>query len=122
MNAWSLLLPVSLAAVFVAAPQDPVAAPARPTASGDTAAVVSLSELRYTTPQGTAQTISSRTVVEIRLLEDHPNSIRLELLFENGDYSMIDAQAFELLRNGGNTREVRLVRSKVAGMRFPRLP
>jgi hypothetical protein len=48
--------------------------------------------------------------------------LRLELLYENGDYSLIQAQGFHLLRNGGSSREVRLVRGKSTRMRFPRLP
>ncbi|HEU4418573.1 MAG TPA: hypothetical protein VFT55_06515 [Planctomycetota bacterium] len=80
-----------------------------------------MSELRYTTPQGADRVLSARDVVEIRLLEDHPNNIRLELIYESGNYSMIDATEFHVLR-GGATREVKLVRGKMARLRFPRLP
>lgn len=91
-------------------------------AADEVTAVLPMSELRYTTPDGATQSISARSVVEIRVLTDHSPGIRLELLYDNGDYSMVDAQAFHLLRNAGATREVRLVRGKVAEMRFPRLP
>lgn len=119
MNAWSLMLPLPLAALFLAAPQAPQ--DPDPKNLEATTAVVSLSELQFTTQQGATQSVSARNVVEIRLLEDQ-SRIRLELVYENGDYSMIDAQSFHLLRNAGGAREVRLVRSRTAGMRFPKLP
>ena len=53
------------------------------------------------------------------LPEQSPESVRLELLYDNGDYSMVDAQAFHLLRAGQSTREVKLVRGKQSRMRFP---
>jgi hypothetical protein len=117
MNAWKLLLPVPFVVALSMVPQGqdkPV--------PDEVTAVVQLSELRYTTPDGNTQAISSRSVVEIRVLTDVPTGIRLELVYDNGDYSMIDAQAFHLLRNAGSTREVKLVRTKSAQMRFPRLP
>ena len=70
--------------------------------------------------QGITTVVNARNVVEIRILEDVPQGIRLELFYETGDYSLIDAQAFHLLRNGGSTREVKLVRGKQARMRFPK--
>ena len=53
---------------------------------------------------------------------DNPIMKRLELLYENGDYSLIDAQAMHILRKSGSTRDVRLVRTQRSVMRFPRLP
>lgn len=116
MRAWKLLLPVPFVAALSMMPQG------QDKATDEVAAIVMLSELRYTTPDGASQAISARSVVEIRVLTDLTPWIRLELTFENGDYSMVDAQAFQLLRNAGSTREVKLVRGKVAQMRFPRLP
>ena len=119
MKAWTYLLPVPVVAALAMAPQDPQT-PGDP-ALVDQVAVVSLSDLQYTNLQGTPTVVSSRNVVEIRLLEDHAQSIRLELIYENGDYSLIDAQSFHLLRTGNSAREVRLVRGKSTRMRFPRL-
>lgn len=117
MKAWKLLLLLPLLAALSMVPQGGATPPA-----DETATVVQLSELRYTTPDGATQAVSGRSVVEIRVLTDHAPGIRLELLYDDGNYSMIDAQAFHLLRNGGGTREVRLVRGKLENMRFPRLP
>ena len=60
--------------------------------------------------------------MEIRVFDDHADSVRLELLYDNGDYSLIDAQAMHILRKSGSTRDVRLVRTQRATMRFPRFP
>src|SRR5262245_40871628 len=104
-------------------PQDP--APQSPANSDaakiEPAVIVPISELKYRTLHGADRVLSARTVVEVRLFEDHPHNIRLELIYENGDYSMIDATEFHVLRSG-TTREVKLVRGKLARMRFPRLP
>ena len=119
MKAWKLLLTIPVIAALAMVPQDPQS----PDPSlADQASVASISELEYVNLQGTANVVSARNVVEIRLVEDHTQHIRLELLYENGDYSLIDAQGFHLLRNGPSAREVRLVRGRQARMRFPKLP
>ena len=120
MKAWKILLPIPVVAALAMVPQDPQN-PGDP-ALVDHVAVMQLSELQYTNIQGTTNVVSARNVVEIRLFDDHSQAIRLELLYDNGDYSLIDAQSFHLLRNGALTREVKLVRGKTARMRFPRLP
>ena len=116
MKAWKYLLLVPLVVALAMVPQDPQAA------EPDAATVASISDLQYVSLQGTMTTVSARSVVEIRFLEDHKEHIRLELVYENGDYTLVDAQAFHLLRTGASTREVRLVRGKQSRMRFPKLP
>ena len=106
-------------AALAMVPQDPAAA--QPAPQPPTDLVVTISDLKYVGGNGTAVVVPARNVVEIRLLEDR-SDIRLELLYENGDYSLIDAQEFHLLRGGSAPREVRLVRGKTDQMRFPRLP
>lgn len=118
MKAWKLLLPVPFLFALAMVPQNPQN-PGDPSLA-DLVSVVQISELNYVNPQGTTTVVSARNVVEIRLIEEIQQGIRLELFYENGDYSLIDAQAFHLLRNGGSTREVRLVRGKLARMRFPK--
>jgi hypothetical protein len=119
VNAWKLLVPVPLVAALAMVPQDPQPVAADATAEVSTTAPIT--ELQYVNLQGTTQVVTARQVVEIRLVEDHTQHIRLELIYENGDYSLIHAQAFHLLRNGTSSREVRLVRSKQSKMRFPKL-
>jgi len=120
VKAWHFLLPVPVVAALAMVPQGPQTA--GDPALADQVTVLPITELQYVNAQGTTQAVSARNVVEIRLLEDHEQAIRLELLYDNGDYSLIDAQSFHILRNSGTTREVRLVRGKKTRMRFPRLP
>lgn len=122
MKAWKLVFAVPVIAALAMVPQDPKpeAAPADAQAAANSV-VVMMSELQYTNLQGTTQVVPARAVAEIRFIEDHGEHIRLELIYENGDYSLIDAQAFHVLRNGPSPREVALVRVQQARMRFPRL-
>ena len=122
MKASLLLLSLPLAAALAFVPQDPRGAQDPQPAAAENGVVASLSEMQYIDLQGKTVVVSARNVVEIRVFDDHPQHLRLELVYDNGDYSLIDAQALHLLRNGSSTREVRLVRSGRDGMRFPRLP
>lgn len=117
MKTWKLLLPLPFVAALAMVPQGQ-----DPAAKDDYAVIATMSELQYTTPDGTTRSVNSRDLVEVRVLADHAPGIRLELVYDNGDYSMVDAQAFHVLRNAGSTREVKLIRGQVAQMRFPRLP
>ena len=117
MKPWKLLLAVPVVAALAMVPQGQ--GPGNP-AAVDSAHIVSMSELQYITRSGKEVQVSARNVVEIRLLEDINESIRLELYYENGDYSLIDAQAFHILRTGQSTREVKLVRGTQSRMRFPK--
>jgi hypothetical protein len=115
-----LLLSLPLAAALAMVTQDP--AEPKGQEPEEPAAIMSMSEMQYTDLQGKTTVVAARNVVEIRLLADVLDHVRLELLYENGDYSMIDAQALHLLRNGTPTREVRIVRARGSNTRFPRLP
>lgn len=121
MKTWKLLLPIPFVAALVAmAPQDP--APADGQASADATTIIRISEFQYVDLQGKTNVVPARNVLEVRLLEDIAQNVRLEVLYENGDYSMVDAQAFHLLRSGRDQLDVRFVRSNSARLRFPRLP
>lgn len=118
MKHWKLLLAVPVVVGLLAmVPQGEAPGGAAP---ADVTHILPISEVQYVDRQGVKTSVSARNVVEIRLLEDAPESVRLELYYDNGDYSLIDAQAFHLLRTGQSTREVKLVRGSRAGMRFPK--
>jgi hypothetical protein len=119
VKAWKYLLPVPIVAALAMVPQDPPAADAN---QPDLTHIVTMSDLHYVNLSGTATTLSARNVVEVRFLENQGPHIRLELLYENGDYSLLDVQAFHVLRNGSPSRDVRLVRGQPSRMRFPKLP
>ena len=115
-----LSIPIAAALAFAPTPSVTTQDPQEP--KPENIKVTSISELRYIDQQGVEKTVPAANVVEIRVFDDHAHSVRLELLYENGDYSLIDAQAMHVLRKNGSTRDVRLVRTQRSKMRFPRLP
>lgn len=123
MKAPLLFLSIPIAAALAFAPyqnQDPQDPKAQDVA--EVVTIMPISEMQYIDLQGKTVVVSARNVVEIRLFDDQKQHVRLEMLYENGDYSMIDAQAMHLLRNGPSKRDVKLVRTQLVGMRFPSLP
>ena len=120
MKAWKLLLPVPFlfALAFVPQAQNPADKPDN--TPPDLVLVTSIAELNYVNLQGVVTSVSARNVTEIRVIEDVAHAIRLELFYENGDYSLIDVAAFHLIRAGASTREVKLVRGKQGHMRYPK--
>ena len=116
-----LSLPIAAALAFAPAQQDPAKAK-QELEPAEVAKVLSISEMQYVNLQGKTVTVPARNVVEIRVLQAGAEGVQLELLYDNGDYSLIHAQAMHVLRNLGATREVRLVRSGETSMRFPNLP
>ena len=117
MKHWKYLLPVPFLAVLIAmAPQDP-----KEDKVTDPTQIIRMSELQYVDMAGTTHTVSSRTVVEVRLLTDVSQGTQIEVLYENGDYSLITAQAFHVLVSGRDLMDVRLIRSNSGKLRFPNL-
>ena len=92
MTHWKLLIAVPVLAAIAMVPQgESVATP--PT---EISHVVSISELQYRTPDGKTTTVSAKNVVEIRLIDDITDNIRLELYYENRDYSLVEVVGFEV--------------------------
>jgi hypothetical protein len=121
MKTWQMLLPIPcVVALLAMMPQIPQGT--EDPAVTDIAAVLRISELQYVDLQGKTSVIPSRNVFEVRLLEDTQQGMRLEILYDNGDYSLIDAQALHILRSGRDPMDVRFVRSTRARLRFPKLP
>jgi len=119
VNAWKLLFAAPIFAAIAMSPQDP-----KPSGAtiADIVTIRTISELHYTPLGGASVSVPARSVVEVRYMDDHGDNIRLELIYDNGDYSMQTVQGFHLLQSGGGSREVRLVRGASSNMRFPRLP
>ena len=121
MKNWMLLLPVPcVAALLAMVPQDPRGT--EDPAVTDVSTVLRVTELQYVDNQGKTSVIPSRNVFEVRLLEDTQHGMRFEILYDNGDYSLVDAQALHVLRSGRDPMDVRFVRSVRARQRFPKLP
>ena len=115
-----LSIPLAAALALSPAPSRPSQDPQNPEA--ENVKVMPISALSYMTANGERQIIRAEKIVEIRLFDDHSHSVRIELLYENGDYSLIDAQQFNIMRRTGSPRDVRLVRTQRSKMRFPWLP
>jgi len=120
MKTWQVLLPLPFVVGLLAMMpqssqgiQDPAVA--------DIVNVMQMSELHYVDLQGNKSVVPSRNVFEVRLLEDTERGMRFELIYDNGDYSLIDAQAIHILRAGKDPMDVRFVRSSRSRMRFPKL-
>ena len=115
-----LSIPLAAALALSPAPSLPSQDPQNPEA--ENVKVMPISALSYMTANGERQIIRAEKIVEIRLFDDHSHSVRIELLYENGDYSLIDAQSMHIMRRTGAPRDVRLVRTQRSKMRFPWLP
>lgn len=102
-----------LLAMSPQAPQDD------PAVKADLAQVVSMCQLQYLDASGKSVTVPARSMLELRLLDDSTQGMRIEIYYENGDYSQVDARSFHIVRAGGDVQEVRLVRSKMTRMKFP---
>ena len=122
MKASLLCLSLPIAAALAFAPSPSPVAQNPQEANPEVVNIMPISELQYVTLNGKSETISSTSVVEIRIFDEQTDRIRLELLYDNGDYSLMDVQTMHILRKSGVTRDVRLVRSKRSAMRFPNWP
>ncbi len=121
MKTWKMLLPIPCVVALVAMmPQVPQGT--EDPAVTDISTILRVSEMQYVDLQGKTSVIPSRNVFEVRMLEDTQQGIRLEILYDNGDYSMVDAQALHVLRSGRDPMDVRFVRSRRSRLRFPKLP
>ncbi len=120
MKTWQVLLPVPcVLALLAMVPQDPQGT--QDPSVTDVSNVMQVSELQYVDLQGKTSVVPSRNVFEVRLLEDTERGMRIEILYDNGDYSLIDAQAMHILRSGKDPMDVRFVRSARSRMRFPKM-
>lgn len=122
MKASLLCLSLPIAAALAFAPSPAPVAQNPQDENPEVVNIMPISELQYVTLNGKSETISSTSVVEIRIFNEQTDRIRLELLYDNGDYSLMDVQTMHILRKSGITRDVRLVRSKRNAMRFPNWP
>jgi len=117
-----LLLPLPIAIALLAmVPQDPQGAD-DPVLKNDLTQVVRCSQLQYVDLAGQTKVLTARSMVEVRMADDGPRGMRLEIYYENGDYSLIEVQGLHLIRQGQDVQDVRLVRTRTARTKFPRIP
>jgi hypothetical protein len=86
------------------------------------AAKVRVAQVQFSTPQG-PQAILAETLRELRLIDAGHGALWLEVLYENGDYSLLAPGTFHLIAQGRTpTREVVVSRGSIASLAFPAVP
>ncbi len=87
-------------------------------------AVINFSVLSYANPKGEMVKVMASTITKLWLLTSPRGEMRLEILYENGDYSMIQVTNMDFIRRmpGATAVNVPIVRSGMEGMAFPELP
>lgn len=118
---WKLLLPVPLALGLLAMMPQGAQGAEDPAAKTDILRVLQLSQLQYVDLAGKTVALPARSMLEVRLVDDASDRLRLEIFYENGDYSLIDVQGFHIIRAGQDVQEVRFVRTKKERLAFPLL-
>lgn len=77
--------------------------------------------LQYTSDTDQTVEIAASTIEKIWLLSMGHGRLRMEILFQNRDYSMIDLRSFNIIRrsNTFSAVDVPIVRTNEEGMVFP---
>lgn len=119
-TAW-LLLPLPFVFLLLAMMPQGSQTGEDPAAKADVIRVLQLSQLQYIDLSGKTVALPGRSMLEVRLIDDAGEHLRLEIFYDNGDYSLIDAQAFHIIRAGQDVQEVRFVRTKKERIGFPLL-
>ena len=117
---WTILLAIpfllATAAMVPTAVQDPEAL-----ATEEVKARIRMAELHYVTQNGETKIVPATNMLQMRMLTD-AQTLRLEIYYENGDYSLIEPQGFHIIRKGSGAQEVDLIRTTRSGMLFPVVP
>lgn len=77
--------------------------------------------LQYTNSLGKTTEIPASKITKIWLIAESDGDLRLELSYENGDYSSLELHDFHLIRRHNNLAsvDVPVVRSDMSGLAFP---
>lgn len=77
--------------------------------------------LQYTNSSGKVMEIPASTVTKIWLLADTEGGLRMEIAYENGDFSSLQIQDFHVIRRSSKLAsvDVPVVRTDISGMAFP---
>ena len=97
---------------------------AKPEAAADgftSSARVRFAMLQYNDGAGQTQSVAARNIREVRLVKLSDQDLRLELLYHNGDYSLIALGTMHFISkaDGMPSEEVLVTRTTSAGIRFP---
>ena len=77
--------------------------------------------LQYTSSAGKTTEIPAATITKMWLIADSDGDLRMELSYENGDYSSLELHDFHIIRRSSNLAsvDVPVVRSDMSGLAFP---
>lgn len=118
---WKLLLPVPLALGLLAMMPQGTQGSEDAAVRADVQHALQLSQLQYIDLSGKTVALAARNMLEVRLIDNAGEHLRLEIFYENGDYSLIDVQGFHVIRAGQDVQEVRFTRTKKERLIFPML-
>ncbi|MGE0142479.1 MAG: hypothetical protein AB7I19_04390 [Planctomycetota bacterium] len=81
----------------------------------------SFTVLQYCNTKGDIVEIPARNIAKVWLLKDEDGDLRLEILFQNRDYSSVAVSDFSLIRSSPSAVavDVPFVRRSIQGMQFP---
>jgi len=113
-----LLTSLSLLAGFVALPVQDAKQKANPFYQ---AAQLNFAILQYTNSKGKSVEVPASTITKIWLIADSDGDLRMEISYENGDYSSLAINDFHVIRRSSNLAsvDVPVVRSDMSGLAFP---
>ena len=100
-------------------PQDP--APAVRQAPFYQESSWNLAVLQYTNARGDVVEVPARLLTRVWLLKTPEGRLRMEILYENRDYTSVDIRDFSIIRSspGNAAVDVPIVRASIDGMAFP---
>ena len=80
-----------------------------------------LAMLQYTSARGDVVEIPARLLTKVWILKTEEGRLRMEILFENRDYTTIELRDFSVIRAspGLSPVDVPFVRATIDGMAFP---
>ncbi|MFO1054168.1 MAG: hypothetical protein U1F36_18275 [Planctomycetota bacterium] len=79
--------------------------------------------LQYTNSRGDLVEIPARNITKLWLLKDEDGDLRMEVLYQNRDYSSLAIRDFSLIRSApaATAVDVPIVRTSINGMTFPEM-
>lgn len=85
--------------------------------------VWSFTVLQYSNLRGDLVEVPARNIAKIWLLKDEDGDLRMELLYQNRDYSSLSIRDFSLIRSSpaAVAVDVPVVRTSISGMTFPEM-
>ncbi|MCC6782467.1 MAG: hypothetical protein IT457_06465 [Planctomycetes bacterium] len=83
----------------------------------------SFTVLQYTNARGDVVEVPARNLSKIWLLKDEDGDLRMEILYQNRDYSSLAIRDFSVIRSSPSAVavDVPIVRTTISGMAFPEM-